>query len=129
MPSNVSILTVKSIQTVPTLQPSEFTTHVLSAFERGADGGDQFLARGVFQDVSQRACLQACLDEHRFRMHRHEHDPGVRVVAPDQGDRLDTVDTRHGNIGDDHVRCEPLGRLQQSITILDRRNDVEVRSE
>ena len=50
-------------------------------------------------------------------------------MAADQSDRLDAVDTRHGNVGDDYVRREPLRRVHQGATILDRRNDVEVRSE
>ncbi len=64
----------------------------------------QLVAGGVFQDVSERTGRQACLDQHQLGMHRDDHDAGVRVVAPDQHDRLDSVDTRHGNVGDDHVR-------------------------
>ena len=84
--------------------PPEFTTYVPSSAERGADRCNQLVASGVFQDVSQRPGLQARLDEHRFGMHRHEHDPSVRIVAADQPGGRDAVDPGHRNIGDDDVR-------------------------
>ena len=94
-----------------------------------ANRRDELVASRIFQDVSKRTGRQSCLHQHQLGMHGDEHDTGIRVAAPDQSDCLDTIDTRHGNVGDNHVRREPLRRVHQSVTVLDRRNDVEVRSE
>ena len=50
---------------------------------------------------------------------------GRLAANPDDG--RDAVDPGHGDVGDDHVGRESLRRLHQGVTILDRRNDVELR--
>ena len=89
----------------------------------------EVVAGRVLEHVSQCPGFQARLDEHRFGVHRHEHDPSVRIVAADQHGGLDAVHPGHRDVGDNHVRREPLRRVHESVTVLHRSNDVELRSE
>ena len=63
---------------------AELRTDVLLAAERGPNRRHKVVARRVFEHIAQCTGVETRLDEHRFGVHRHEHDSRVRIVAADQ---------------------------------------------
>ena len=59
---------------VLSIELTQLTTDVLATAECRTNRGDELVASGIFQDVSERTGRQSGLHQHRLGMHCNEHD-------------------------------------------------------
>jgi hypothetical protein len=60
-------------------------------------------------------------------VHGEEDDLGLRIVLAYLARRSDPIENGHANVGDDEVRFQLLGRLNQRSSILDRAHNLKPR--
>ena len=119
----------ESLRPVLALQPTELTTDVLVAAECGANRGDELVASGIFQDVSERSGRQPastsidseCTVTSTMRAFGLWRRISRTASMPSTPGMAMSVTITSGE-----SRLRPL---HQSVTILDRRNDLEFCSE
>jgi hypothetical protein len=59
-------------------------------------------------------------------VHREENHPDVRIVVLELRERVDAVEMRHGDVGDDDVRPQPLCGLHECSAVFDDPNELEL---
>ena len=90
------------------------------------NGGDEFLASRVLQHVAGRARAQGCGGELGVGVHGQKDDFGVEACRFEPVQRLQPIHHRHGHVGDDDVRPEPLGGVDQRLPVAHGAHEVEI---
>ena len=62
----------------------------------------------------------------RVLMHRQENDLDVRERLLEPGQRLEPVEVRHGDIGDDDVGPQPFCGLNHGAPVLDNPDELKL---
>src|SRR5215472_12273192 len=92
----------------------------------GAQREHELRRRGVLQHEAGRAGLERAPRVGRVAVHGQEHHAHLRVVALELRERLDAVQLRHGDVGDDHVGPELARRLYQRASVFHDTGEIEL---
>ena len=78
-------------------------------FAHGADGLDEIVVHGIFQQVSASAGAEGLQDVTFVHVHAQNQNPHVGSLASNLAGRFSAVQVRHGNVHDDHIRLQLHG--------------------
>ena len=96
------------------------------AGERGTNGKEELRLRRMFQHIPTSARFQRASRVRGILVHRQEHNPYVRIVALQQHERVDPVQVRHGDVGDDDIRPKARRSLHELAPILHDPHQLEL---
>ncbi len=95
----------------------------------GTDGGDQFVRGRVLQDEAGRPGLERPPREGHVPVHGEEHHRDLVSPLPQLDQRLDAVEVRHGDVGDDDIRPQLRRGRHQLAPVFHHPHQLELRRE
>ncbi len=94
--------------------------------QRRVDSHHELHRGGVLDDVAHSPGLEGASRIGGVLVHRQHHDRDLRIVGLQPADRLDPVQVRHRDVGDNDVRLQPSRGRDQCPAVLDDPDQVEV---
>ena len=88
--------------------------------------GDQLDRRRVLEHEARRPGLERAPREGHVPVHGEEHHGHAVAVLPQPDQGVDAVEVGHGDVGDDDVRPQCPGRLDQRAPVLHHAHQVEL---
>ena len=87
------------------------------------DCGDELAGCKELLDESRGARSNERVCQLRIGVQRQHDNLGARALEPHKG--LQDAHARHGDVGHDHVRAQPCGRVDELLTVGDGGDDIE----
>ena len=95
--------------------------------QHSTDRWDKIIARRELQYVTQCTDGQAFLHHLWVAVYGHKHDSRSRIPPQDLTRSRDSVETGHGNVGDDNIWRERFGCGNERVAISDSGHHLELR--
>ena len=109
--------------------PRELRREVGPALERGADGATSSAGAECLSTKPDAPASSARRAKRHVPVHGEKHHGHPVAALPQLHQRVDAVEVGHGDVGDDDVRPQPPGRLDQRAPVFHHADQVELGGE